>query len=117
MTTEISDLQSTFSHFEAPVALISDNDDTHVNTSAALFNISLFLSLPLLPCHSSSFPTIPQSSSEFTSGLQNPMEVPLVNALLHAIITTRHYKNSAALLRGGEKNDQNDLAVNTREKT
>lgn len=47
MRTEISDLQSTFSHLKAPVALISDNDDTHVNTSAALFNVSLFRSLSL----------------------------------------------------------------------
>lgn len=47
MRTEISDLQSTFSHLKAPVALKSDNDDTHVNTSAALFNVSLFHSFSL----------------------------------------------------------------------
>lgn len=44
---------SPFSHLKAPVALISDNDDTYVNTSAALFNVSLFhsLSLPFYVTH------------------------------------------------------------------
>lgn len=38
---------SPFSHLKVPVALISDNDDTYVSTSAALFNGSLFCSFSL----------------------------------------------------------------------
>ena len=47
---------SPLSHLKVPVALISDNDDTYVNTPAALFNVSLFhspsLSLSMSFIHS-----------------------------------------------------------------
>lgn len=109
---------SPFFHLKASVALISDHDDTYLNTSAALFNVSLFRSPPLsLSFHVTHplyffFPST-QSSSKFTGGLQSRMEVSPVNAPLYAIIVARRCKDSSALLGGDENRVQARAKTNT----
>lgn len=106
---------SPFSHLKAPVALISDNDDTYVNTSAALFNGSLFcsfsLSLHFTVTHPLFFPSA-QSSSRFSGGLQSLMGVsPL---MLHAIIVTRRFQGRPAReVKPWSSWEQNALTINT----
>lgn len=118
---------SPFPHLKAPVALISDNDDTYVNTSAALLNVSLFLSPSLsLPLHV----THPLYFFFFFQAHNLPPSSPLgcraewrcLPLTLRSLCAqSRHCKDSSTLLsrdenrsRSGSRHQQNaPLKTNT----